>query len=208
MAPSLSLFSRRKNSDSERISTPKSPERSTPKSPEPSYPSPRTITTTRFRSRSNDSPGPPSPKHLPRLQTSPAVQEPTSPLRRTPSNISTTSHHGHQRSVSSNSNYVPFPPSPHPGRQIYQPAPLRLQRFQHYSHGDNMSVSMLPTPVETPNTPAVATPSSARPGENARKRAFRFPPTNALPISPPLSPESPLVYGYSPMEAGNNSLVC
>ncbi|KAI5855509.1 hypothetical protein BZA05DRAFT_466426 [Tricharina praecox] len=207
MAPSLSIFSRRKNSDGDRTATPKSPERSTPRSPAPSYSIP-TVTTTRFRSRSNDSPGPASPKHLPRLQTSPTPQEPSSSLRRTPSSVSTSSHHGHQRSVSSSSNYVAFPPSPHPGRQIYQPAPQRTQRFQHYSHtSDNASVSMLPTPVETPVTPAVATPTSARPGENARKRAFRFPPSNnALPISPPLSPESPLVFGYSPMEAGNNSL--
>jgi len=200
MAPSLSIFSRRKNSDGDRTATPKSPERSTLKSPAPSLSTPPAVTTTRFRSRSNDSPGPASPKHLPRLQTSPTVQEPAVSLRRTPSSASTSSRQGHQRCASSQSNYVPFPPSPLMGRQLYQPAPLRTQRFQHYSHNDNMPLPMLPTPVETPVTPAGATPTSARPGENVRKRAFRFPPTNTLPISPPLSPETP-------MEAGNNSLV-
>jgi hypothetical protein len=114
---------------------------------------------------------------------------------------------------------LPPAPSPPPQQKIYQPAPIRTHRFRHHqpqlsisSEFENISLvvpgsnSEPPTPVITGLTPTSAPVSAVTPTsapisavEPARKREFRFP----LPISPPLSPESPTVaQGYSPMEVG------
>lgn len=96
--------------------------------------------------------------------------------------------------------YLHYTQQPVP--KIHQPSPVRAVRplQQHCPQlsytSDSVSipgVSMPPTPITSAITPT--------------KKPFRFPATAAgdrLPISPPVSPESPMVYSYGPMDAGGS----
>ncbi|KAF8541064.1 hypothetical protein BDD12DRAFT_879470 [Trichophaea hybrida] len=222
MAPSLNLFSRRKNSGDISPSSVKSSDSSAP-------------TKLVKHSRSKES-SPTFPTgglvYVPRIRTRAATYGREDTL--TPGHVRSNSdtwkmqnrgaggpldfRPGGMASLVDNDASPPLPPapSPPPQQKIYQPAPIRTQRFRH--HQPQLSISSEfedlalrvagsnsepPTPVITGLTPTSApisavTPTSAPISavEPARKREFRFP----LPISPPLSPESPIAArGYSPM---------
>jgi hypothetical protein len=162
MAPSMSLFSRRKNSNSEARGIERGAGAAVTPTADIFPMSPRLPPKPRSR---DANPPPPSPKHLPRIRTTPVPHpEPVPRLSRSSSDVSLEQRYGSLGMPV----YTAHPPPPPPGRYNNQPTP----------------------------------PASASSAEAARKRPFRFP-VGTLPISPPLSPESPLDTGA----AAGNSLV-